>query len=112
MLVTRLTAIATELSTTVLHPIEVADPIMFLTHLFWYLSNTMQPITRTGMDRMMEVLFAAAPFSPLLEDPDTHQAALTPIINQMSELLKAHWEYIIIPAWNQHAEIKRLTDLR
>lgn len=111
MLVTQLTAIATELSTTVSHPIEVADPITFLTHLFWYLSNTMQPITRSGMDRMVEVLFTATPFASLLDDPDTHQAALATIVGQMSDLFKAHWEHIIIPAWNQHAEIRRVCKL-
>jgi hypothetical protein len=108
ILIAQLTAIATE--TTPPGGLEpcLTDPTTFLTHLFWYLSNTVQPITRTGIDRMMDALFAHTPFTSLLDDPETHQTIVANSVSQMSELFKAHWKHIIIPAWNQHAEIRRV----
>ena len=112
ILITQLTALATE----TIHSLSLSpcptDPIVFLTDLFWYLSNTVQPITRTGMDRMMDTLFtpigATTPFAPLLDDPEAYQIILGTNVSQMSDLFKAHWTHIIIPAWNQHAEIRRV----
>jgi hypothetical protein len=69
------------------------------------------------MDRMMDTLFtpigattpfAATPFAPLLDDPEAYQSILGTNVSQMSDLFKAHWTHIIIPAWNQHAEIRRV----
>ena len=112
ILMTYLTALATENMTSL--SLSTAsctiDPAVFLTDLFWYLSNTAQPITRTGMDRMMDAIFtpvATTPFAPLLDDPEPHQITLANNVSQMSDLFKAHWKHIIIPAWNQHAEIRR-----
>jgi len=110
-LIAQLTAIATEATVTHTHPCTqpIADPVAFLTHLFWYLSNTVQPITRTGMDRMMDALFVpSGAFESLLDDPDHHQAIVATSVSQMSDLFKAHWKHIIIPAWTQHAEIRRV----
>ena len=64
------------------------------------------------MDRMMDALFATTPFAttpfaPLLDDPEQYQRILANNVRQMSDLFKAHWTHIIIPAWNQHAEIRR-----
>jgi len=101
-----LTAIATEATTATTTPCTetIDNPHKFLTHLFRYLSDTAQPITRHGMDRMMDALFADKTFAPLLETEAAHQAAIADQL-KMSELFKAHWKHIIIPAWNQHAEI-------
>jgi hypothetical protein len=111
LLIAQLTAIATEAASVSTHPCTqpIVDPVAFLTHLFWYLSNTVQPITRTGMDRMMDALFVpSGAFESLLDNPDHHQAIVATSVSQMSDLFKAHWKHIIIPAWNQHAEIRRV----
>jgi hypothetical protein len=111
---TQLTALATETipSLSLSLSLYPTDPAVFLTDLFWYLSNTVQPITRTGMDRMMDALFApigaTTPFAPLLDDPEQYQRILANNVRHMSDLFKAHWTHIIIPAWNQHAEIRRV----
>ena len=112
ILITQLTALATETIPALSLSPYPTDPAVFLTDLFWYLSNTVQPITRTGMDRMMDALFATTPFAttpfaPLLDDPEQYQRILANNVRQMSDLFKAHWTHIIIPAWNQHAEIRR-----
>ena len=60
------------------------------------------------MDRLMDALFADSQFASLLDDPDGHQASFAVAVSQMSDLFKAHWKHIIIPAWNQHAEIRRV----
>jgi len=59
------------------------------------------------MDRMMDALFADDQFAPLLDDPEPQQAFMATSVSRMSDLFKAHWKHIIIPAWNQHAEIRR-----
>jgi len=107
ILISQLTAIATEATISHAHSPCTTDPVPFLTHLFWYLSNTVQPITRTGIDRMMDALFEDPQFAPLLDDPEPNQAALAISVSQMSGLFIAHWKHIIIPAWNQHVEIRR-----
>ena len=108
LLISQLTAIATETTTSLAISPCTIDPTVFLTHLFWYLSNTVQPITRTGIDHMMDAIFASpTEFASLLDDPDHHQAILATSVSQMSDLFQAHWMHIIIPAWNQHAAIRR-----
>jgi len=108
ILISQLAAIATEIGPTCPCPTRIGDPSVFLTDLFWYLSKTVQPITRTGIERMMDALFEDTQFAPLLDDPEPYQIILANNVSQMSDLFKAHWTHIIIPAWNQHVEIRRV----
>jgi len=107
--IAELTACATEQSAARATPCTEAieDPQQFLIRLFRYLSDTHQPISRAGLDIMMDSLFDDPQFAPLLTSAATHQQECEAQIN-MSELFKAHWRHIIIPAWNQHAEISRV----
>lgn len=105
-------AVACE-QTSSLQPLPpIDDPARFLTSLFLHISSTNPKITREGMDRLMDQLFALEDFVPLLKSPITFQKIVgSSLTDQMSDLFKAHWTHIILPAWEQHAVIHAAKEL-
>lgn len=76
-------------------------------------TNPPLPITRHGMDAALDVLFSHPALRPLLlDDPTTvalqeHYATAYVADTTTSDLFRAHWTHIILPAWNQHRDIQR-----
>lgn len=81
-------------------PPEILDPANFLGAALHILSFA-EP-TRRGIDTLMDVLFGFPQLTPLLEDPATHQQSVL-----VPPSLAAHWQHIVLPAWDQHAAIRR-----
>jgi hypothetical protein len=91
-------------------PAAITDPAEFLTLLFRYIAVSNAPITRLGMDQMMDALFAHPEMAPALEDncaTDIQNRFEAVWLPQTSPLFKAHWAHIILPAWAQHCDIHR-----
>jgi len=86
----------------------IEKPWEFLITLFFAISDTKYPVTRAGVDAMMDVVFNNPSFCPLLDNPTIYQAVFaTESLPQTTPLFKAFWNHIILPAWNQHADIRR-----
>ena len=93
-------------SNPVIRKIE-QPPLEFLTSLFHEISDTAIPVTRTGMDTMMDAVFENPSFGPLLEDPVTYQTMfVTNGLLRTTPLFQSFWTHIILPAWNQHVDIR------
>jgi hypothetical protein len=108
---TRLIHIAAELpplpaGTT---PPTIDDPFGFFVTLIDALHRHDRPLTRNGLDAMMDELFAAPSMEPLLRSPDNFQDEF--VHDHCPPTLSAHWTHIIQPAWNQHVEIWRTTQV-
>ena len=65
-------------------------------------------ITRHGLDAALDILFAHPQFAPLLLslDPDTFSR---PILASAHPRYADFWTHIVRPAWDQYANIYRLT---
>jgi len=88
----------------------ITDPAEFISTLFRYIAVSNAPITRLGMDQMMDALFARPEMAPALEDDraaDIQNRFEAVWLPRVSPLFKAHWTHIILPAWSQHRDIAR-----
>lgn len=89
-------------------PPTIEQPWEFLTTLFHIVSGTKYPVTRAGMDAMMDAVFENPSFGPLLDDPITYQTMFaTYDLPLTTPLFQAYWTHIILPAWSQHVDIRR-----
>jgi hypothetical protein len=91
-------------------PAAITDPAEFISTLFRYIAVSGAPITRLGMDQMMDALFARPEMAPALEDncaTDIQNRFEADWLPQASSIFKAHWTHIILPAWAQHRDIAR-----
>lgn len=82
-------------------PPEIRDPANFLGAVLRILSLSPTPVTRRGLDSVMDAVFVLPQLTPLLENPAHHQQ-IVPIPPRFA----AHWQHIVLPAWNQHAAIR------
>lgn len=88
----------------------INDPAEFINLLFRYIAISNAPITRQGMDQMLDALFARPEMAPVLEDTaaaDIQNRITADWLPQTSPHFKAHWTHIILPAWSQHSDIRR-----
>ena len=85
-------------------------PPTFLTSLFTMIAANKLPITREGTERLMDTLLENPVFEPLLTDPATQQTQLAAAIElpTRTSAFQNFWTHIIVPAWNQHADLHRL----
>lgn len=90
--------------------IQLPNVRAFVADLFLALSG--RPITRPAMNALMDVLFALPACAPLLNDVAAAQADVANAINlpALPPLFRSHWEYIIVPAWNQEAQVRALAN--
>ena len=89
----------------------VTDPAEFISSLFRYIAISNAPITRLGMDQMMDALFARPEMAPALDDAiatDIQNRFEADWLPQATPIFKAHWTHIILPAWSQHRDIARV----
>jgi hypothetical protein len=85
-------------------------PPTFLTSLFTMIAANKLPITREGTERLMDALFENPAFMPLLTDPEAQQTQLAAaiLLPTTTSAFQSFWTHIIVPAWNQHADLHRL----
>ena len=85
--------------------------IDFLTHIRD--ATPPLPITRHGMDAALDIVFSHPSLRQLLLDDHStaalqeHYATTYVAATATSDLFRAHWTHIILPAWNQHRDIQR-----
>lgn len=69
-------------------------------------------ITRHGLDAMMDALFALPAYTDLLKHPFEYQAEIAADLNLVAQppAFQAQWTHIIVPAWNQHSELRKIME--
>jgi hypothetical protein len=87
-------------------------PASFAASLFFTMAANTDGLTRHGIDAAMDALFALPGTEPLLHHPFEYQNEITAAIGlaDLSDTFRAHWTHIIVPAWNQHAEIRKVME--
>jgi hypothetical protein len=62
------------------------------------------PITRHGVDDMMDIMLTHPALShTLVHATDIQEHFAATFLHQTSAVFQDHWTYIIVPAWNQLA---------
>lgn len=85
------------------HPSNIPHPDKYLTVVLYSLSK--HKISRNGLDNMLDILLGHNDFVPLLRQSAKYQeAAIVPAS------LTAHWTHVILPAWDQYAQIRHIID--
>jgi hypothetical protein len=83
--------------------LDAIPPATFIMNVLRHLGGP-HPITRHGMDDMMDVMLS----HPVLRDTLAHATDIqehfaTTFLRHTNAVFQDHWIYIIIPAWNQLA---------
>jgi hypothetical protein len=94
---------ACEIPTVYPSPPTIPHPEQFLTVVLYNLAK--YKISRHGLDKMIDTLMFHKDFIPLLQRPLKYQNNVI-----VPDALTAHWLHIIVPAWEQHADIRRIID--
>lgn len=107
--------VATERTHCRLGPYLVPDdvtPVAFVTTLFRAIAQEPAGITRHGLDTMLDVLFEIPEMWELLRQPKEYQdeVAGTIGLQHLPDAFRAQWTHIIVPAWNQHMELRKAMD--
>jgi hypothetical protein len=93
------------------HP-EIRDPANFLTALLRIIALSVQagePITRLGLEHAMDAVFALPVMAPLLDNAAEHQNRFAvQHLPACAPRFHPFWQHIIRPAWDQHADIRRV----
>jgi len=84
----------------------------YIPTLFAMIAQKQIPITREGTERLMDTLFENPAFTPLLTEPESHQTQLAAAIAlpTRTPAFQNFWTHIIVPAWNQHADLHRVLE--
>jgi len=77
---------------------KIHNPELFLSVILEKLDPT--KVTMNGLDNMLDIIFAHEDMSILLTDLSCQSRIEIP------PTMEKYWTHIIIPAWNQHAEIQ------
>jgi hypothetical protein len=90
--------------------LQIPNPRTFAADLFRAIATL--PTTRPAMNHLMDVLFALPAVAPLLANAGEAQADVANAIHLtvLPPLFQAHWQYVIIPAWNQEAQVHALVN--
>jgi len=93
-------------------PPPVKNPANFLEALLCVLDTAMRgnhPVTRWGLEQAMDAVFSLPELTPLLDDPVRYQNGFASRqLPACCAEFRPFWEHIICPAWNQHADIRRV----
>ena len=92
-------------------PPILTDPVpaSFATDLFRAMTDS-TGLTRHGIDAMMDALFALPGTELLLQHPFETQKETADAIRlpELPATFRAYWTHIIVPAWNQHALMRKI----
>lgn len=93
------------------HP-EIRDPANFLTALLRVVAIAIQngePVTRLGMEHMLDAVFALPELTPVLDDAVGYQNAFAAAhLPACGASFQSFWDHIVRPAWDQHSDIRRI----
>lgn len=112
-----LLALATEQQTQIdatKRPPQIDDPAVFVNAILRFFLHAMsdeqqRPVTRMGMERALDALFSLPELTPVLDAPENHQNTFaSAYLPQASQIFHSFWSHIICPAWNQHADVRRV----
>ena len=85
------------------NPSNIPHPDKYLIVVLYNLS--IHKITNNGLDNMLDILLGHNDFIPLLRQSAKYQeSAIVPAS------LTDQWRYVILPAWDQYAYIRRIID--
>ena len=87
---------------------DPADPIA----VFRAVAANPDGITRHGLDAMMDALFSVPAYENLLKHPVEYQNEIAADLNLIAQptAFQAQWTHIIVPAWNQHSELRKVIE--
>lgn len=93
------------------HP-AIRDPSNFLTAILRVVAIAVQngePVTRLGLERMMDAVFALPELTPVLDDAARYQNAFEAAhLPACGSRFNPFWTHIVRPAWDQHSDIRRI----
>jgi len=80
--------------------------------VFRAISTNPDGITRHGLDAMMDAMFALPAYTDLLKHPVEYQNEIAAELDlsQQTAAFQAQWTHIIVPAWNQHSELRKIME--
>lgn len=105
--------VACQRPTTHVQPPITDNPSALIMDVFKHIGSPAPrlPITRHGIDAMIDVLFAHPVFQNTLTNAtDIQEHFAVTFLRHTSEIFKDHWTYVILPAWNHHAAVWKLCD--
>ena len=88
---------------------DTTTPSAFIMNVLRHVGSSQQtsaahPITRHGVDDMMDIMLMNPALSHTLQHAaDIQEHFATTFLHQTSAVFQDHWTYIIVPAWNQLA---------
>ena len=90
--------------------LQIANPRVFVADLFRAIAAL--PVSRPHMNHLMDVLFALPAVASLLVNAGESQADIANAIHltALPPLFQAHWRHVIVPAWNQEAQVHALVN--
>jgi hypothetical protein len=67
------------------------------------------PVTRLGLEHALDAIFSLPQLTPILDDPTPHQNAFAARhLPECDARFAPFWHQIVRPAWDQHADIRRV----
>jgi hypothetical protein len=104
---TYLASVACQRPVTSTIPIpEGIPPSTLLMDIFRYIGDGTHPITRHGVDALMDLLFENPAFQATLTNAaDIQEHFTVTFLRHTSTVFQDHWTYVILPAWKHHADV-------
>lgn len=103
---TYLTDVACQRPTT---PVQIPDNIplsTLLMNILRHIGDGTHPITRHGVDDMMDLLFENPVFQATLSNAtDIQEHFAVTFLRHTSTVFQDHWTYVILPAWKHHVDV-------
>ena len=77
-----------------------------LLDIFRHIGDGTHPITRHGVDDLMDLLFENPAFQATLTNAaDIQEHFTVTFLRHTSTVFQDHWTYVILPAWKHHADV-------
>jgi hypothetical protein len=85
--------------------LDDTTPAAFMMDVLHHIGTHLFPITRHGVDDMMDILLThPALYSILAHATDIQEHFAVTFLRHTNAVFQDHWTYIIVPAWNQMAQ--------
>ncbi len=104
--------VACERPTPVPEPVDTGiPPSTLLMNIFRYIGDAAapHPITRHGIDDLMDIVFGDPAFQATLDHAtDIQEHFAVTFLRHTSPVFQDHWTYVILPAWKHHVDVMRI----
>lgn len=85
---------------------EGIPPSTLLLDIFRHIGDGTHPITRHGVDALMDLLFVNPVFQATLSNAaDIQEHFTVTFLRHTSKVFQDHWTYVILPAWKHHVDV-------